>query len=132
MSNQQTALAMALGLALVGGACSSETGPSRLPAPQQVAEAPMPVVAPAPMADTPTPPAPAPPPPAPVAPPAPAPTPTASATYTVTFRSTWSAATHPSDFPNDAHFSQVIGGRHNSSVSLGAGPPGVRRHQGHG
>lgn len=53
--------------------------------------------------------------PAPVTTPAPlvaAPT----ARYSVTFESTWTAATHPSDFPRDAHFSRLIGGTHTSAV----------------
>jgi hypothetical protein len=39
-----------------------------------------------------------------------------SAVYTVTFESTWSAATHPADFPGNAHFSGLIGGTHNDRV----------------
>jgi hypothetical protein len=38
----------------------------------------------------------------------------------VTFRAAWSAATHPRDFPSGAHFSPLIGARHNSSVSFWA------------
>lgn len=41
--------------------------------------------------------------------PSPAP---ASARYRVTFEALWSAATHPRDFPADAHFSRLVGGTH--------------------
>ena len=61
--------------------------------------------------------------PAPAPPPAPVPVPPAppvTATYTVTFRAAWSQATHPSDFPSDAHFSSLTGAVHNSSVSFWA------------
>ena len=45
--------------------------------------------------------------------------PTETAQYRVTFRATWSASTHPTQFPNDrAHFSGLIGGVHNSDVSF--------------
>ncbi|MEM9998238.1 MAG: immunoglobulin-like domain-containing protein, partial [Bacteroidota bacterium] len=40
------------------------------------------------------------------------------ATYEVTFVSTWSAATHPADFPSNAHFSQLVGAAHAPNVSL--------------
>lgn len=53
-----------------------------------------------------------------------APTPQASdapsepgtARYRVTFQSSWSAASHPVDFPSNAHFSPLVGGTHNGSV----------------
>ena len=38
------------------------------------------------------------------------------ATYKVTFNATWSATTHPQDFPLTPHFSGLIGAAHNSSV----------------
>ncbi len=41
-----------------------------------------------------------------------------TAEYRVTFASTWSAATHPTDFPFGAHYSSMIGGTHDSSVSF--------------
>ena len=41
-----------------------------------------------------------------------------TATYTVAIDSTWSAATHPSDFPADAHFSPVVGGTHSDAVQF--------------
>lgn len=54
----------------------------------------------------------------------------ATARYRVTFRATWSAATHPIDFPTDAHFSRLIGGTHSTAVSFwreGApATPGIR------
>jgi Spondin_N/Secretion system C-terminal sorting domain len=40
------------------------------------------------------------------------------ATYTVTFNATWSAGTHPTDFPVTAHFSGLIGATHNISASF--------------
>lgn len=52
---------------------------------------------------------PAPPAPAPIAP---------RAKYLVTFDSTWSRTTHPADFPDDAHYSGLIGGTHTSAVSF--------------
>lgn len=66
---------------------------------------------------TPTPvPAPVPESPAPI--PMPMPPVAASATYEVTFESHWSAATHPTDFPDDAHYSGLIGGTHNAEVEF--------------
>ncbi|MEE9368331.1 MAG: spondin domain-containing protein [Pontiella sp.] len=41
---------------------------------------------------------------------------TASAEYRVTFNSTWSAATHPTNFPASEHYSPLIGGTHNQNV----------------
>jgi len=38
------------------------------------------------------------------------------ATYKVTFAATWSAATHPVEFPSNAHFSGLIGATHNDQV----------------
>jgi hypothetical protein len=38
--------------------------------------------------------------------------------YQVTFTRTWSAETHPQDFPLLAHFSPVIGSTHNGSYEL--------------
>jgi hypothetical protein len=34
----------------------------------------------------------------------------------VTFETTWSSATHPTDFPADAHFSPLIGGTHSAAA----------------
>jgi hypothetical protein len=77
---------------------------------------------------TPTPPAPpaeqtvTPPPPEPMPAPVPAPPPPpaapATARFEVTFDSTWSAMTHPTDFPGNAHFSGLIGGTHASTVTF--------------
>ncbi len=51
------------------------------------------------------------------------------AEYEVTFQATWSAATHPQDFPSNPHFSGLIGGTHNGSVSFwdvgGSASPGI-------
>ncbi|MEO1369007.1 MAG: spondin domain-containing protein, partial [Acidobacteriota bacterium] len=45
--------------------------------------------------------------------------PTQTAQYRVTFQATWSASTHPSQFPGDrAHFSSLIGGVHNQNVTF--------------
>jgi hypothetical protein len=41
-----------------------------------------------------------------------------TAEYRVTFESTWSAQTHPFEFPSNAHFSGLIGGTHNDGVSF--------------
>lgn len=50
-------------------------------------------------------------------------------TYTVTFQSAWSAATHPTDFPSDPHFSGLIGATHRAGVILwaegGLASPGI-------
>ncbi len=40
------------------------------------------------------------------------------ASYRVTFTSTWSAATHPQDFPASAHFSGLIGATHDDRVTF--------------
>ncbi len=40
----------------------------------------------------------------------------ASANYRVTFNATWSAQTHPTDFPSAPHFSRLVGGLHNDKV----------------
>jgi hypothetical protein len=44
----------------------------------------------------------------------------ATARYRVVFRSTWTSATHPVDFPSDAHFSRLVGGTHSGSVTFWA------------
>src|SRR5258706_7367147 len=41
-----------------------------------------------------------------------------TAEYQVTFQSSWSQATHPVDFPSNAHFSGLIGGSHSNQVSF--------------
>ncbi len=42
------------------------------------------------------------------------------ANYTVTLQSTWSAATHPDDFPSNPHYSSLVGGTHNADVTFWA------------
>src|SRR5262249_16002166 len=53
-----------------------------------------------------------------------------TARYTVRFDATWSAATHPSGFPSNAHWSPLIGGTHDGSVSFWTvgqlASPGIR------
>lgn len=39
-----------------------------------------------------------------------------AAHYQLTFQSTWSAATHPSQFPGNPHFSPLVGGTHNGNA----------------
>ena len=51
-------------------------------------------------------------------PPPPPPASTSSARYQVTFNATWSATTHPTDFPSNAHFSGLIGLTHTENVAL--------------
>lgn len=55
--------------------------------------------------------------------------PTQTALYEFVFDSTWSAATHPVDFPSGAHFSGPIGGTHDGSISFweigGLATPGI-------
>ncbi|MFK7760018.1 MAG: spondin domain-containing protein [Phycisphaerales bacterium] len=41
-----------------------------------------------------------------------------SATYEVEFVAEWSATNHPTSFPNNPHFSALIGATHNDQVSL--------------
>jgi hypothetical protein len=52
------------------------------------------------------------------------------ALYRLTFDSTWSAQTHPTDIPRNPHFSRLIGGTHRSSVTFwepgGAASEGIR------
>ncbi len=58
--------------------------------------------------------------------PSPAPTPTSAPTppvsptarYEVVFESTWTSQTHPTDFPDDAHYSGLIGGTHGDAASF--------------
>ena len=60
---------------------------------------------------------------------APPPASTSSARYQVTFNAAWSATTHPTDFPSNAHFSGLIGLTHTSNVALfelgGTASPGI-------
>ena len=55
---------------------------------------------------------------APSATPTPAPTPAATARYSVTFETSWSQSSHPTDFPGTAHFSPLIGGTHSARVQF--------------
>lgn len=41
-----------------------------------------------------------------------------SATYEMTFESSWSATTHPTNIPSDIQFSKLIGTAHNRNVTL--------------
>jgi len=41
-----------------------------------------------------------------------------TAHYTVTFEATWSDVTHPVDFPPGPHFSGLVGGNHDATVSF--------------
>jgi len=41
-----------------------------------------------------------------------------SATYSAILNSTWSEETHPNDFPDKAHYSELIGATHNTEVSF--------------
>jgi hypothetical protein len=54
-----------------------------------------------------------------------------SARYKVTFEGTWSAATHPFEYPAGAHFSGPIGATHNASYAVfadgGVATPGLER-----
>ena len=40
----------------------------------------------------------------------------AEVTYQVTFEATWTAQTHPQDYPSGAHFSPPVGAVHNPNV----------------
>jgi len=57
--------------------------------------------------------------------------PASPAEYTVILRSTWTARTHPFEYPSDAHFSGLIGTSHNGRYSIfaiGQRPtPGLER-----
>ena len=52
------------------------------------------------------------------------------ASYRVTFTSTWSATSHPQDFPGSAHFSGLVGATHTSAVVFWRGgqlaSPGIQ------
>lgn len=50
------------------------------------------------------------------------------ASYRVTFTSTWSSSTHPTDFPSNPHFSGLIGATHDGNYSMWA--PGQIASQG--
>ncbi len=59
------------------------------------------------------------------------PMPTAPVEYRVVFKSTWTARSHPFEYPSDAHFSGLIGASHNANYSIfavGRRPtPGLER-----
>lgn len=52
-----------------------------------------------------------------------------SARYTVTFNGTWSAETHPLEYPSGAHFSGLVGATHNGEYRIfaegGTATPGL-------
>jgi len=54
---------------------------------------------------------------------------TPSAQYQLTFEATWSAGTHPIDFPPNPHFSDLIGATHSAAAHLweegGTATPGI-------
>jgi len=50
--------------------------------------------------------------------PEPEPEPELNALYKLTFNASWSAQTHPNDFPSSAHFSGLIGMTHNGNTML--------------
>ena len=58
--------------------------------------------------------------PSPISPlsPQPTPSPVEQVQYRLTFEATWSAATHPTDFPPNPHFSGLIGAAHRPDVRL--------------
>ena len=41
-----------------------------------------------------------------------------TARYTVRVDATWTAATHPVDYPGDAHFSGIVGATHNANYAI--------------
>ena len=41
-----------------------------------------------------------------------------TAGYTVTFHTTWTAETHPTDYPPSPHFSGLVGGTHDNTVTF--------------
>ena len=41
------------------------------------------------------------------------------ARYRVTFQATWSAETHPTNFPANPHFSGLVGATHNENTASG-------------
>jgi len=89
------ALSMVILMALAAG-CSRQAGDPVTPT------APAPVTTPA----------------TPAVPPTPEPEVPATARYRVVFDSTWTAATHPQDAPDNPHFSPPIGATHNANVAF--------------
>ena len=88
--------ALLVALTVLCGGCSESAAPM---APTGLPPQPGPATSP----DPPTPPPPAAP---------------QTARYSVVFQSSWSATSHPTDFPDSAHYSGLIGGTHNSSVNF--------------
>lgn len=82
-------------LSMLAVACTRSGTPMAPSAPSQPTETPAPM------------------PPAPTPEPAPA-----QARYRVTFESTWSASSHPTDFPDTAHYSGLIGGTHTAGATF--------------
>jgi hypothetical protein len=82
------------------GVPTAEPSPTGLPTPSPTETVAAPTHAPSPVSPLPT--------PAPVGP----------AQYLLTFEATWSAATHPTDFPPNPHFSGLIGAAHSPDVYL--------------
>lgn len=95
---------LALLIAVIATACNNPSAP-------EIPDDPMP----APMAPNTPPVNPETPPPAPAPPPPPQPE---TARYRLTFQARWSPATHPDDIPGSAHFSRLVGGNHNASVTF--------------
>jgi hypothetical protein len=85
---------------MLAAGCSSPTAPSQMATEMPATSAP----------PTPS--------PSPSPSPLPNPAPESTARYAVTFDSSWSASTHPTDFPASAHWSGLIGGTHTSAVSF--------------
>lgn len=98
-------------IAALGVACAIPPPPTAPSAqtPEVVAAAPPPAPPSAPQPA----PTPEPPPVPPPAPPAPD-----TARYRVVYEATWTAASHPVDYPSDAHFSPIVGGTHSASVQF--------------
>lgn len=90
---------LALGMAAGSAACNQMSSPIAPTVPAGLSDSPPPAPAPAPQ-----------PPPPPLAP--------TQARYSVVFDSTWSETTHPTDFPDNAHYSGLIGGTHSSAVTF--------------
>jgi hypothetical protein len=109
-------VSIAILFALVLTACSGPTAPTAVPTATDVPTAELqPTPAPTKTA-SPTRAA------SPISPLSPRPTPTLApvgpAQYRLTFNATWSAATHPTDFPPNPHFSGLIGAAHRPDVRL--------------
>jgi len=137
-----TMVGLAFLISAVGTACAARS-PSAAPVPQSTqapSEATTPTLEPteappttAPPTDEPRTPEPTEPPPTPTLPAptdAPTPSPRQTAQYELVFDATWSADTHPVDFPSNPHFSPLIGATHGPEAVLwevdGLASPGIR------